>query len=359
MYNYEILNRRHGMNRVSVIGSTGYVGAEIVRLLSEHPFFELSVLASRSYKGEKYSDIYQSLKGKVDNVLEDIDTERICRGSDYVVTALPHGISSQTVPVLLENGVKVLDHSGDYRFKNINAYLKAYKIDHSSPEYLDEAVYGLPELYREKISGARLVANPGCYPTCSILGIAPLLMKKLISPSNIVINGVSGVSGAGRSEKLEYSFCETAENFKAYSPVGHRHTAEIEQEYSLLYGSDVSVTFTPHLAPMKRGMLCTIYADLAYGGILGEDIESVYNDAYSSEYFIRFLGEGKMPQTRSVAGSNYADISFAINNDTNKIIIFSALDNLGKGASSQAVQCLNIMAGFEEDAGLTKSSLYI
>lgn len=347
------------MNRVSVIGATGYVGAEITRILSEHPCFEISCLTSRSFKGEIFSDIYPSLKGIVDISLTDMDVDSICKMSDYIVTALPHGVSSKVVPLLLEKNVKVLDHSGDYRFRNINTYLKAYKIDHSSPEYLDDAVYGLPELYRDRISKAELVSNPGCYPTSSILGMAPLLMNKLIKSKGIIINGASGVSGAGRSEKHAFSFCETSETFMAYTPVGHRHTPEIEQEFSLLFGSEMNVTFTPHLVPMRRGLLCTIYSDLDDTSITRSDIENVFMDAYNNEYFVRYLGYNKIPQTKAVTGSNYIDISFVINEETNKLIVFSALDNLGKGASSQAVQCLNIMAGFEEDSGLKKAALYI
>ena len=347
------------MYKVSVIGATGYVGAEITRLLYEHRFFDISVLTSRSFKGDLFSDIYPSMKGMVDIVLEDMDIPSLCSSSDFVVTALPHGVSSRVVPMLLAKGARVIDHSGDYRFRNINTYLKAYKTDHSSPEYIEEAVYGLPELYREKIRETNLVSNPGCYPTCSILGMAPLLLNHIVSPEGMIISAASGVSGAGRSEKTDLSFCETDSTFKPYNPVGHRHTPEIEQEFSLLYGQEISLTFTPHLIPMKRGMLCTIYADLIDSSIGISSIENIYRDAYDDEYFVRFLGHGRLPQTKSVSGSNFIDISFDINRDTGKIIIFSALDNLGKGAASQAVQCLNIMAGFEEEEGLKKPSLYI
>ena len=347
------------MNKVSVIGATGYVGAEITRLLSEHPLFDIAVLSSKSFKEARFSDIYPSLRGIVDNTLEDMDIDHICSVSDYVITALPHGVSSKVVPALLDKNVKVLDHSGDYRYNSISDYLKAYRIDHSSPELLDEAVYGIPEIYRDKIGKARLVSNPGCYPTCSILGMAPLLSNKLISKKGIVINGASGVSGAGRTEKTEFSFSELDGSFKAYAPVGHRHTSEIEQEFSLLFGDGINLTFTPHLVPMKRGMLCTIYADLADPDTLPADIDNAYLDAYGDEFFIRYLGYNRMPQTKAVAGSNYADISFVINPDTGKVIVFSAIDNLGKGAASQAVQCLNIMAGIEEETGLKKASLYI
>ena len=261
--------------------------------------------------------------------------------------------------MLLDKNVKVLDHSGDYRYNSISDYLKAYRIDHSSPELLDEAVYGIPEIYRDRIGKARLVSNPGCYPTCSILGMAPLLSNRLINSKNIIINGASGVSGAGRTDKTEYSYSELDGSFKAYSPVGHRHTSEIEQEFSLLSGEQVTLTFTPHLVPMKRGMLCTIYADLKDPSSIPADIENAFMDAYGDEFFVRYLGYNKMPQTKAVAGSNYADISFVINPDTGKVIVFSAIDNLGKGAASQAVQCLNIMAGIDEETGLKKASLYI
>jgi len=299
------------------------------------------------------------MKGIVDTVLVEPDTDMICEGSDFVITALPHGVSSRTVPLILEKNIKVIDHSGDYRLKNISAYLNAYGIDHSSPEYIEEAVYGLPEIYRDRIAKARLVSNPGCYPTCAILGMAPLLLNKAIKPDGIIINGASGVSGAGRNDKPEYSYCETADSYKPYKPVGHRHTPEIEQEFTALFGTDITLTFTPHLIPIKRGMICTIYADLADSGILPGDIGNIYRDAYGAEYFVRFLGYNSMPQTRAVTGTNNIDISFVMNSRTNKIIIFSALDNLGKGASSQAVQCLNLMAGLEEDTGLHQTALYI
>lgn len=347
------------MKRVSVIGATGYVGAEIVRLLSQHPYFEISKLTSRSFEGSSFSEIYPSLLGKVDQTLVNLDIDEVCSTSDIVVTALPHGISSKTVPLLLDKGVKVLDHSGDYRFRDITSYLKAYMIDHSSPEYLDEAIYGLPELYRDGIAQSALVADPGCYPTCSILAAAPLLANNLISLDNIVINGASGISGAGRNGKLDYSFCEAAGSMKPYTPVGHRHTVEIEQEFSFLAEHKIKVTFTPHLIPMKRGMLCTIYANMIDPLLSDEDIETAYIDAYQSEYFIRYLGNKCMPQTKSVAGSNYAHISFAINRETSKILAFCAIDNLGKGSASQAIQCLNIMADLEEDAGLSAPALYI
>jgi N-acetyl-gamma-glutamyl-phosphate reductase len=346
------------MSKVGIIGATGYVGYEITRLLQKHPNFEITNLVSQSFVGKKYSDVYPNLRGILDMECTAMDIDSICSSSDIVITALPHGLSSEVVPKLLEKGKKVLDHSGDYRYKDISVYEKWYKTEHKSPYLLQSAVYGLPEIYREKIKSANLVSNPGCYPTCSILALAPLLANNVISLDNIILDAVSGVTGAGRSTDLPLQFCECTENFKAYGVTKHRHTSEIEQEVSSIACKDVILSFTPHLAPFKRGMLVTTYANLLNKSTTKELIE-LYKEHYKNEFFVRVLDEGKLPETKFVAGSNFIDIGLVVDERLNRVIILSALDNLGKGASSQALQSMNIMFGYDEKSGLDSPGLYI
>lgn len=347
------------MLRLGIIGATGYVGAEIVRLIAPRDDIEISVVVSNSFAGRPFSEIYPSLRGIFDKTCESLDPETISDKADFFITALPHGVSATIIPRLIENGRKVIDHSGDFRFRDVKVYEEWYKVTHTAPELISRAVYGLPELYRDKIRDAGLVADPGCYPTCSILGIAPALAAGIVSSRNIVISAVSGVSGAGRKSALSYSFCETDENFKAYGVANHRHTPEIEQELSLICGEKVIVSFTPHLAPMKRGMLATICLDLSDASMTAEEALSVYLDYYKNEPFVRILPPGELPQTKAVVGSNYVDISVNVDKRTGKLIVNSALDNLGKGSASQAVQALNIMAGFDETKGLLTPGPYL
>lgn len=339
--------------RVGIVGATGYVGVELVRLLSSHPFFRLTRLVSQSYAGKPFSEIYPAFNRVVDSLLSDLDIDRIASDCDLAITALPHGVSASVVPQLLDRGVRVLDHSGDFRYRRVEVYEQAYQLRHPCPALLAEAVYGLPEIYRDKIANARLVANPGCYPTCALLALKPLLQAGVISIEGIVVDAVSGVSGAGRKADLAYSFCEQDASFKAYGVIGHRHTSEIEQEAGFLAGlpQPPLVTFTPHLAPMKRGMLATVYADLL-PGTDASTLQELFAQAYKEEPFIRFLSGGQLPETRSVLGTNYADLSVFPDGRTNKVKILSALDNLGKGAAGQAVQALNLMAGLKETSGL-------
>lgn len=347
------------MIKLGIIGSTGYVGAEIVRLMSVRKDVEITVVTSESFAGKPYSDVYPTLRGIFEKTCEELDIEKISGKADYFITALPHGVSAKVVSKLLEKGKRVLDHSADFRLRDINVYEEWYKVVHPASGLINDAVYGLPELYRERIKNARLVANPGCYPTCSILGIAPALKNKLVSTKGIIIDAASGVSGAGRKSELPYSFCETAENYKAYGVSSHRHTPEIEQELSVLAGDEVLVSFTPHLVPMKRGMLATIYMDLNDKGLTQEDIHDVYTEYYKNEPFVRVLPLGRFPETKFVAGSNYIDIGISVDSRLNRLIVISALDNLGKGSASQAIQSLNIMAGLDETEGLIKPGLYI
>lgn len=346
------------MVNVSVIGATGYVGIEIVRLLSRHPGVRITELVSRSYEGQKISDIYPFLKGVIDVTCTGMDIDRLAGHSDLCITALPHGVSCEVVPQLLDKGLRVIDHSGDYRYRNAAVYEKWYGLKHKSPELLSTAVYGLPEIYRDKIKEASLVSNPGCYPTCSILGLAPLLSKKVIDPSSIIIDAASGITGAGRKADIEYQYCESAENYKPYKVTGHRHTSEIEQELSFIAGEEITVSFTPHLLPMKRGMLATMYTTLKESRTASELIE-LYREYYDGEYFVRVLDKGKVPETRNTAGSNFIDIALAVDERVNRVVAMSALDNLGKGAAGQAVQVLNLMCGFDERTGIDNPGLPI
>ncbi|NLM77678.1 MAG: N-acetyl-gamma-glutamyl-phosphate reductase [Ruminococcaceae bacterium] len=341
--------------RIGVVGATGYVGMELVRILSGHPGFNLTCLVSHSHAGRLMSDIYPAFTRLADLPLQTLDPDQLATDCDLVITALPHGVSSKIVPQLLERGLKVLDHSGDFRYRDVSVYEKAYKLSHPCPELLQEAVYGLPELYRDAISRARLVANPGCYPTCSLLALKPLLENRLVKTEGIIIDAVSGISGAGRKADVAYSYCEAAENYKAYGIVGHRHTSEIEQECGYLagLGQPLVVSFTPHLAPLKRGMLATVYADLL-PDVQADRLQEAYLQAYENEYFIRLLPAGRSPETSHVAFSNFADISVQIDSRAGKAKVLCAIDNLGKGAAAQAVQSLNLMAGFSEGEGLKK-----
>lgn len=346
------------MVNVGIIGVTGYVGIEILRLLHNHPGVNIASIVNQSFVGKPISDIYPNFRGIFEMECEALDPDVICTKADIFITALPDGASQKVIPELLKRGKKVIDHSGAFRYRKAATYEKWYKTVHEVPELLEKAVFGLPELYRDKIAGASLAANPGCYPTCSILGLAPLLKNGLINDKSIIIDAASGVSGAGRKTDLPYQFCECTENFKAYGVATHRHTSEIEQELSLLAGEDIMVTFTPHLAPMKRGMLCTSYADLKDPMTASQLIE-LYRNHYGGEFFVRVLDEGKLPETKFVSGSNYIDIGLVVDQRLNRVIVLSALDNLGKGAAGQAVQVLNIMCGLPEHMGLENPALYL
>ena len=341
--------------KVGIIGATGYVGVELIRILSMHPNVILTHLVSQSFVGKSFSDIYPSFRGICDLPLTGEGPEEVAADCDLVITALPHGVSSIVVPVLLSKGVKVIDHSGDFRYRKLETYEAAYGLKHPCPDLLQQAVYGIPELYRDKLATAALAANPGCYPTCSILGLAPLLAKHIISTRGIIVDAVSGISGAGRKADLAYSFCESSDNFKAYGVIMHRHTTEIEQEYSLLAGVDVYITFTPHLAPMKRGMYATIYADLLPEtmDMTAAEIHALYESYYAGDPFVRILPLDTAPETRYVAYSNHIDISVFTDTRTGKVKVLSAQDNLGKGSAAQAVQALNAMQGYPEGLGLS------
>ncbi len=345
------------MIRVGILGATGYAGVELVRLLSAHKEVTLTMLVSQSYKGMKISEVYPSLRGVCDIVCEELDAQKAAENCDVVFTALPHGASKEVIPSLYEKGLKVIDLSGDFRYNDKEVYAAWYGQEHSSPELLDVSVYGLPELHREEIKKTTLIGNPGCYTTCSIMGLAPLLANKAIETKNIIIDAKSGVSGAGRSLSIDNHFCECTESLKAYKVATHRHTSEIEQELSLVAGEDITLSFTPHLIPMKRGILATIYANLKKPYTKDELIKMV-KDFYKDEYFVRVYDSG-LPETNHVAGSNFIDIGLEVDTRLNRVVIISAIDNLIKGAAGQAVQNMNLLFGFDETEGLKNAGLYL
>jgi N-acetyl-gamma-glutamyl-phosphate reductase len=352
------------MINACITGATGYTGAELVRILSFHPEVNIAMLVSQNFVGKKFSDIYTSLHGICDLECVEMNTDLITspeKSIDLVINALPHGVSKSVVPSFVAAGIRVIDLSADFRYRDVSIYEKTYNTVHEAPELSVNAAYGLPELYRNEIAGSSLVAIPGCYPNCSILGLAPLFASKSIKSDGIIIDALSGISGAGRKAELPYQFCESSQNFLAYGVAKHRHTSEIEQEYSSMAGQDVAVTFTPHLIPVNRGMLCTIYADPIDANSLPTQSELVtlYTEYYKNEPFVRVLAEGEFPQVKSVAGSNYIDIGVTIDDHTKKIIAISSQDNMVKGSSGQAVQNMNIMFGFPETTGLTTPSLYL
>lgn len=345
--------------RIGMIGATGYVGHEMLRTLVMHPAVKITQLASRSYKGKLYSEIYPQFRKVLDLVL--VDPEEACWAErcDLVITALPHGISQVTVPKLLAEGVKVLDHSGDFRFRDAATYEAAYKLEAKHPELLSEAIYGIPEIYREAIKDARLIANPGCYPTATILGLAPLLAAGATAKAPSVINALSGISGAGRQSTLAYSYCETAESARPYAAVGHRHIAEIEQELSRLSGEKERIIFSPHLVPMKRGMLVTAVLQPKEEGWTQAKLTALYKTYYEQERFVRVMDEGEMVDTSFVSGSNFVDIA-AVWDQANMVFkIFTAIDNLGKGAAMQAIQSMNVLFSLPEETGLNHPASFL
>ena len=345
------------MIRVGILGATGYAGIELVRILSSHKEVNITMLVSQTYKGMKISEVYPSLRGVIDLECEELDAKKAAENCDVVFTALPHGASKEVIPELYEKGLTVIDLSGDFRYNDKDVYSAWYGQEHSSPELLDVSVYGLPELHREEIKKTRLVGNPGCYTTCSIMGLAPLLANGAVETKNIIIDAKSGVSGAGRGLGLDYHFCECTENMKAYKIGTHRHTSEIEQELSLVAGEDITLSFTPHLIPMKRGILATIYANLKKPYSKAELLDMVKN-FYKDEYFVRIYDKG-LPETNHVAGSNFVDIGLEVDERLGRVVIVSAIDNLIKGAAGQAVQNMNLIFGFDETEGLKNAGQYL
>lgn len=339
------------MIKVGIIGSTGYAGGELVRLLMGHKDAEIVWYGSRSYIDKKYSEVYQNMFQIVDAVCMDDNMDELAEQADVIFTATPQGLCASLVNEEILSRTKIIDLSADFRIKDVKTYEKWYGIEHKSPEFIKEAVYGLCEVNRQDIRGARLIANPGCYTTCSILTAYPLAREGLIDMSTLIIDAKSGTSGAGRGAKVPNLFCEVNENIKAYGIASHRHTPEIEEQLGYAAGESVTLNFTPHLIPMNRGILATEYAKLTRD-VSSEEVRAVYDKYYKEEKFIRVLDEGIFPETKWVEGSNYVDINFKIDERTGRIIMIGAIDNLVKGAAGQAVQNMNLAFGLPEDEGL-------
>ena len=344
------------MIKVGIIGATGYAGGELVRILAGHKDAEIVWYGSRSYIDKKYAEVYQNMFEIVEDTCLDDNMEELASKVDVIFTATPQGFLAGVLTEEILSRVKIIDLSADFRIKDVKTYEKWYKIEHRSPQFIEEAVYGLCELNRDKIKGARLIANPGCYTTCSILTAYPLVKEGLINPDTLIIDAKSGTSGAGRGAKLPNLFCEVNENMKAYGVTNHRHTPEIEEQLGYAAGKEIMVNFTPHLVPMNRGILATEYATLnkKADGTLPtyEEVKAVYDKYYKNEKFVRVLEKDICPETKWVEGSNYVDVNFKIDERTGRIVMMGALDNLVKGAAGQAVQNMNLLFGFDEAEGL-------
>jgi N-acetyl-gamma-glutamyl-phosphate reductase len=346
--------------RVAVAGASGYMGAELLRLLLAHPRVTLTGVTSERLAGEPLARAYPHLRGLSDLPFHDLDAAWLAEVADVVFLALPHMESQRAVPVLRARHRKIVDLSADYRLREADDYVTWYKAPHIDPAGLAEAVYGLPELHRKAIAGASLVASPGCYPMGAILATAPLVKNGLARLDGIVIDGKSGVTGAGaQGRKIDpmYLYTEANENLQAYAIASHRHTPEIEQELSALAGAPVRVSFTPHLVPLNRGLLTTASVPLA-NALATPDLLRVYRDFYAGESFVRVLGEGDRPTTRHVVGSNYCDVTVVADPRTGRAVCVSAIDNLGKGGSANGVQCLNVLLGWNERTGLDAAPVY-
>ncbi|MEX1308073.1 MAG: N-acetyl-gamma-glutamyl-phosphate reductase [Eubacteriales bacterium] len=344
------------MIKASIIGCTGYAGEELTRILTGHKGVTLAHLVSKSFAGKKLSEVYGNYFGAHDHMLEALDIDVVGKDSDVVFTALPHGASAETIAKLAKYDVKIIDLSGDFRYDDLDVYEKWYKVNHPAKALNDGAVYGLTELYRDRIKNTKIVANPGCYTTCAILSVLPLLKAGLIETKGIIVDAKSGTSGAGRKESLALSFCETNENFKAYNVAGHRHTSEIEQELSKAQDEDVTIGFTPHLLPIKRGILETIYCGIK-DGVTKVAIEKAYQ-VYDDEKFVHVL-DGGLPEIKHVSGSNNVIIGFQLDERNGRLIVVSVIDNLIKGAAGQAVQNMNVMFNLVEGEGLSDTGLYL
>jgi len=342
--------------KVGIIGATGYTGVELLRLLLHHPQVEVAALTSQKYAGMPIDQVFPSLMKHLPLKCEELNVEQISKKTDFVFTAVPHKTAMEVVPLFHRQGKKIVDLSADFRFRNAAVYEKWYQ-KHTSADLLPESVYGLPELHREEIRNARIVGNPGCYPTGALIGLSPLVKKGMISVDHIVVDSKSGVSGAGRDVVLESLFCEVNEGVKAYKIFAHRHTPEIDQELSRLAQKEMNVTFVPHLIPMDRGILSTLYVRLTKK-MKTEELLHAIEDFYQGEPFIRTYPKGKLPSTKDVRGSNFCGIGVTVSESDHRAVIVTAIDNLVKGASGEAVQNMNIMLGFPETMGLDVLPLY-
>ena len=347
------------MIKVGIIGATGYAGTELVRLLLGHKDAEIVWLGSRSYIDQNYSDVYRNMFKLVDAKCMDDNMEQLANEVDVIFTATPQGLCASLVNDEILSKTKIIDLSADFRLKDVNVYEQWYKLEHKAPQYIDEAVYGLCEINRDKVSkDTRIIANPGCYTTTSILTLYPMVKEGIINPDTIIIDAKSGTSGAGRGAKVANLFCEVNESMKAYGVGTHRHTPEIEEQLGYACGrDDLKLIFTPHLVPMNRGILVTAYANLAKD-VTYEDVKAAYDKYYDKEYFVRVLPKDVCPETRWVEGSNFVDIGFKIEPRTNRLIMMGALDNLVKGAAGQAVQNMNLLFGLPENEGLQLAPMF-
>ena len=339
------------MIKAGIIGATGYAGGELVRLLTAHKEAEIKWYGSRSYIDKKYADVYQNMFRIVEDRCLDDNMEALSKEVDVIFTATPQGLCASLVNEEILSRTKIIDLSADFRIQDVDIYEHWYGIQHPSPQFISEAVYGLCEINRERVKGARLVANPGCYPTCTILSVYPLLKEGLIEPNTIIVDAKSGTSGAGRGAKVDNLYCEVNENIKAYGVAVHRHTPEIEEQLGYAAGESLRINFTPHLVPMNRGILITAYASLKRE-VSYEEVRAAYDKYYASERFVRVLDPDVCPQTKWVEGSNYVDVNFKIDARTGRVIMMGAMDNLVKGAAGQAVQNMNLMFGLKESEGL-------
>ncbi|MFH1762009.1 MAG: N-acetyl-gamma-glutamyl-phosphate reductase [bacterium] len=345
------MSARHQI-RIALIGATGYGGREVMRLILKHPKAVLTFAAADdSFLGKSVSGIFPEFKNRIELKCEKIDPAEIGKRADVVMIATPDGVGAKLAGTLIDQGLKVLDFSADFRFDDLNIHRKFYNFEHPDPELNKEAVYGMPEFYSDEIKKARIVACPGCYPTSAIIGCVPLIKSGMSADNNIIINSLSGASGAGRKANVNFIFPEVNEDIKPYGAGIHRHYPEMEQEITKLGGSKVNVLFVPHLAPLTQGILSDIYIELK-SAITNAELHKIYSDFYKNHYFIRILEQGVYPRLTSVAGTNFCDIGLYSDEKTKKAVIFSAIDNLGKGLSSQAVQCMNIMFGLDEREGL-------
>lgn len=348
------------MINIGIVGSTGYAGEELVRLLVNHEQANIKFCYSKKFAEKKYQGVYKNFFNIIDKECVEDDLVKLSKEVDVIFTATPQGYLASILNDEILSNCKIIDLSADYRLKDVSVYEKWYKIEHKTPQYIKEAVYGLCEINREKIKTTRLLANPGCYTTCSILTLAPLLKSGIVDENSIIVDAKSGVSGAGRSEKIDNLYCEVNESVKAYGITTHRHTPEIEEQLSIISGKNIVINFTPHLIPMNRGILVSAYANLKNDKKYSyDDIKNIYEEFYKGEKFIRLLDENVYPETRAVRGSNYVDINFKIDERTNRVLAFGAIDNLVKGAAGQAVQNMNIMFGMPEDTGLNAVPLIL
>ena len=339
--------------KCAVVGASGYAGEELVRLLLGHPFAELVAVTSRQSIGKRLDQVFPRLAhhNKGGLVFGDSTAAAVGPDTEFVFLALPHGVSAGLAKSFLDGGARVIDLSADFRLDNTKTYREFYSAEHPAPDLLKSAVYGLPELQAQAIAEADLVACPGCYPTSILLPLLPLLREKLVDPADITVSSLSGVSGAGRKVEADYLFAECNESARPYGIPKHRHLSEIEQELRRVAGTDVVIQFVPHLVPMNRGIVSTMFLR-PVPDVDEKEIEAVYKDAYKIEPFVRLLGSSRLPDTKNVVGTNFIDISWTIDSRTGRLVVVSAIDNLIKGTSGQAIQCLNLMCGYPETAGL-------